>query len=379
MKGKWQFVVLFFLMLVMSGPVASAVEYGGLGGVPANPDPNNPRTKSIFVYTISPGQNKLDGVNVVNNTGEPKTVEVYATDSEIASGGAFACRQKVEPKNNVGSWIRLNQSEIKLEPNTNQILPFEVLVPANTNVGEHNGCLVIQEKDGKTEKSGNGVQLSFRSALRVAITVPGDIIKHADFTDLKVKPGPEKYIISSQLHNKGNVSLDTDVEVFVKNLFGQRVYKNGGAYPLLAQKNPVELDFEFKRPFWGGYYRFSGTAQYNGDPKEPLGGSAPKHVRKLSPTRSIFIWPKLPALALILLAVLIGLTIIYLLVKRRLASQKVAINWETHTVRKGETLIKLAESHNVKWKTIVKINKLCAPYELQKGMKIKLPVNRNNE
>ncbi len=366
--------ILLFLVLLVPGGVAGAVEYGGLGGVPANPDPNNPRTKSIFVYSLSPGASKQDAVNIVNNTAETKTVEVYATDSEVASGGSFACRQKVDPKASVGGWIRLTQEEVKLAPAASQVVPFEVTLPNRVDVGEHNGCIVIQEKGAVPQQSGNGVQLSFRSALRVAITVPGDIVKDVQFTDLEVKRETKKYVITAQLSNKGNVSLDTDVQVTVRNGFNRRVYQNGGIYPLLAQKNPVELNYEFPRPFWGGLYRVSGSAEYNGDANAPLGSSAPKNVRRLSPVRTLIVMPQPLALVILLLIILLLIAIAWMVNRRLRKHRQAAKTWETYTVRKGDTLVKLAERRGVEWRTVAKINKLRAPYDLRKGGTIKLPV-----
>lgn len=364
---------LFFLVLIAPGELVHAVEYGGLGGIPANPDPNNSRTKSIFVYTIASGQAKQDAINVINNTAETKTVEVYATDSEIASGGSFACRQKVDAKNVVGGWIQLSKSEVTLEPNTNQIVPFKVTLPAAVSVGEHNGCLVIQEKSAAPQKAGGGVQLSFRSALRVAITVPGDIKKDVEFTALHIKPESKKYIFTATLTNKGNVSLDTDVRVFVTSWYSHLVYQNGGVYPLLAQKTPVELNFEYPRPFWGGFYKVSAHADYNGDPNERLGSNAPKNVRKVIPTRLLFVMPRSSAVAIELLMLLLLIALVLMIIMRFAGRKKVAKSWHAYTVREGDTVVNLAHNRATKWKTIAKINKLKAPYDLKTGTKIKLP------
>lgn len=373
-RGYW---VTFFIIMVLFAPtLVGAVEYGGLGGVPANPDPNNPRTQSIFVHTISPGESKQDAVNVINNTPDTKVVEVYATDSEVASGGSFACRQKVDQAIAVGSWIRLVETEIELEPNSNKVIPFEVAVPEDADVGEHNGCIVIQAKNGSSEQIGNGVQLSFRSALRVAITIPGDINKDVDFTELVAKQEPKKYVLTAKLSNKGNVSLDTEVKVYIKNWANRPVYENGGVYPLLAQKQPVELNFDFQRPFWGGLYRVSGTAAYNGDESAALGSTTDRDVTRQVPGQLLFIWPQPLAIAIIVAAlILLGALawFIYRKLRKRRRHTK-GIAWRLYQVREGDTLAYLASRLHTDWKTIARKNKLRAPYELKPGTTIKLPV-----
>lgn len=368
-------VIVLFLVALAPGLVVDAVEYGGLGGIPANPDPNNSRTKSIFVFTLEAGAGKQDGVNVVNNTADTKTVEVYAVDSEIASGGSFACRQKVDPKTEVGKWINLSQTEVTLAPSSNQTVNFEIVVPNPVSVGEHNGCIVIQEKADSTEATGNGVQLSFRSAIRVAVTVPGDIKKDVEFTDLRANGEANKYIIRASLSNKGNVSLDTDLKVSVKNLFNREVYQNGGVYPLLAQAQVMDLNFDWPRPFWGGIFRVAGQASYNGDPAVALGQAGDKNVTKTAPSQWLLVGPSPPALALIILILLLILILIWQIIRRNHKRKKVSKNWRSFIVSDGDTVVSLAREHRTKWKTIVKVNRLKPPYELKPGTNIKLPVN----
>src|SRR3990167_154914 len=162
------------LIAALSADVARAVEYGGFGGRPAYPRADNPRTESIFVHTLEPGDIQKEGILTVNNATEQKTMLVYAVDSTPSTGGAFACAQFSEAKKDVGAWITVKKSEVTLEPGTNELVPFSIHVPKNASVGEHNGCIVMQEKKEKAE-DGSGVSLSFRTGLRVAVTIPGEL------------------------------------------------------------------------------------------------------------------------------------------------------------------------------------------------------------
>lgn len=359
--------------------VASAIEYGGLGGLPAYPDPKNPRTKSIFVYILNPGEEKQDGVRIVNNSDKPKTIEVYATDSEIASGGSFACKQKVDAKNQVGDWIKLDKTELTLGPISSEVVRFTITTPDQVSVGEHNGCIVIQEKTEEHQAEENGVQLSFRSALRVAVTIPGDIHKDIEFSDITITEQPSKYIISAYLLNKGNVSLDTSVKIYIKNWFDKTIYQNGGVYPLLTQKDPMELNFEFPKPFWGGLFKVLGTAEYNGDITSQLGASETSTVRRSGPTKYIFIFPHITALAIEILVCVVLLYLTWRLVRRYKNRKVVARTWSAHTAKKGDTVITLAKQYQTTWKSIVRVNKLKPPYILNPGDTIKLPAKKSQD
>ncbi len=163
-----------------------AIEYGGFGGRPAYPRADNPRTESIFIHTLEPGAVQKEGITVINNSSETKTVLVYAADSTPSTGGAFACKQFAEEQTDVGSWVKLTKNEIKLGAGTTQLIPFTITVPENAGVGEHNGCILIQEK--KEKKDGQpGVNLSIRTGLRLAITIPGDIERKLEIMGLDYK------------------------------------------------------------------------------------------------------------------------------------------------------------------------------------------------
>ena len=104
MKKIDKLVIVFFVIAFGALPfVASSVGYGGIGGRPANPDPENPRTSSWFIYNLEPGQQKQDAVEVINNTEEDLVILVYPHDSIKSSDGGFALKQFGNEKTKVGA------------------------------------------------------------------------------------------------------------------------------------------------------------------------------------------------------------------------------------------------------------------------------------
>jgi hypothetical protein len=63
-------VGVFLLFATVS--TAYATESSGVGGKPANPRDDNPRTQSIFVHEISPGSSVDDAILVSNSSGSKK-------------------------------------------------------------------------------------------------------------------------------------------------------------------------------------------------------------------------------------------------------------------------------------------------------------------
>jgi hypothetical protein len=367
---KLALAVLAF-SLVLTGS-AGAVDNGGIGGKPANPRPDNPRSESIFVYELKPGDKFDDAVKVINNTDSVKTLLVYAVDSQASSGGAFACAQKVDTPVSVGSWITLSKDRVSLQPDSSEDVPFTVNVPATASAGESNGCIVVQDAQQTPVQQGNGITLSFRTALRVAITVPGEITKGLSFTNLVVnKLDNDMLRLSVGLRNTGNVSLDTELDVRVKSIFGTTLQKTGGEYPVLANSEAA-FNFEVPQLFWGGLYVAEAVAVFNQDADSSLGETGSTKAIDSQEVR-FFVKPK-PAALLIELAVLslvVGLAAFLLI--RKANTKRLHARSQTVVVEKGDTIQTIANQFGVSWKTIVKLNKLKPPYHVVPGKRIKVP------
>ncbi len=379
MRRKLFSALALISTLITFTAVASAVEYGGIGGVPANPDTNNPRTKSIFVYSLKPGEVKPDGIRVANNTDSSKTIEIYATDSEISSGGSFACSQKVDPKNEVGSWIKFEKAELTLESGTNEVVPFSLNLPQIVDVGEHNGCIVIQEKKDASQGGGNGLQLSVRSALRVVVTVPGEIKKELQISDFHAKSTNRRHTFTVSVQNTGNVSLDTNIQVEVRNIFNRLTYTNGGVYPVLPQKQAFELNYEMDHSFWGGIYRTRATAEYDSDPRSQLGQKGNSITKRSSKTKYIIVAPKPLALLIYLLLISVAVTGSVLFLRRKRHYKEIGENWDDYTVKKNDNIHQLASKNNIGWKKIATVNNIKPPYVLEPKSIIKLPPKPKKE
>lgn len=359
------------VIAIFLGSASSAYAQNGLGGRPANPNPEIPRSSSIFIHTLAAEEVAEDAVMVSNDSPEEQTIEVYATDGMITGTGAFSCRQQAEDKQGVGSWIKLSESDATLAPGEQKEIPFTITMPAQADVGEHNGCIVFQAKEQNVDEAEN-MQLRFRSAVRLAIVVPGDIRKELSINTFDVSHENGGYSYTTSLQNTGNVSIDTDIQVVLKSLFGGEVYRNGGEYPVLARE---ELDLQFRQdeaPFWGGFYTAQAMATYDTNP-QVFGVQENESLETIDgPARTIFITPAPAALVVyVLILAAIGLVGYYLIITAR--RRKEHDQWQSHTVKDHETLASLADARTVSWKRIAKANKLKPPYAIQSGDRIKLP------
>jgi hypothetical protein len=371
-------VAILLITLVTAPSIASAINYGGVGGRPAFPNSDNPRTQSIFIYQLKPGQQANDGVRILNNTNQVQTVTLDAVDSEVASGGAFTCKQAVDPKTDVGAWIQLQSTTITLAPNSSQVVPFTISVPQSNNidVGEHDGCITIQAaSQTATQSSHAGILLSFRSATRVVVTIPGKIVKKLSIDNVKVNPAKGGiYQVTPTISNGGNVSLDTSLKVSLVSFFGLNIESTKeGTSPVLP-RSVASWNYNIQQPFWGGFYRARITAVYNNNPTTNLGTNQNSNQQIKSLDSAIFFAAPTLAGGLAELGIVLAIIILLMwIIRKQVHHRQVRHHWQDYSVKSGDTIENLAMKFGISWKKIAKVNKVKPPYDLRKGKKLKLP------
>lgn len=386
---------------VMSFLLAPAVfaASGGVGGRPANPDPDNPRTQSIFIYTLSPGGSKSDQLYLSNGGDTDEIVQLYAVDGTVSNTGAFTCKQEVEPRTDIGKVVTLSKTEVLVPANGNTLVDFSVRLPQVIDVGEHDGCIVIQKKEDTSQQPTGSIQVHTRTAVRVAVIVPGEVHRQVEITDFTAvssyKKGQNTYIgpqVVFGLKNTGNVSADVAVNVHIRDMFGNEMHSPGGSsqktffsgqYPVIAGTTfTVNYDTEYQ-PFFGGWYKVKADIVYNKQAGTFGVNSSGEVLRAETGEITIFFWPSTWFFVILALLVLSTLSFIgWRIMQTRDAKKRardslkhpaVKIMWGPYEVKEGDTLEQLAAKSGVAMGKIAAMNKLQAPYALEAGQKIYLP------
>lgn len=362
--------------LVAFAPQAALAQSIGIGGRPANPDPNNARTKSIFVKTIEPGASASDAVEVMNNTAQPQTVIVYATDSTVSSGGAFACAQANDPVKGAGGWVQLSSSSVEVPANGTTKVPFTITAPKNAEPGEQDACIILQQKKDTTVQSGIG--LSFRTGIRVAILIPGNIVKAITPLGLSVQQKDNQIITTPRVKNTGTVSVDATVHTQIESLFGTSITSQDSVFPVLRGEES-EWNISANQPFWGGVYKAHYDISYDKSNNFLQQDSKVQQIELVDgQTVYFFVFPVVGAL-LIELTILAGVGVgIFFLVRKLRRDRQVQSKWTTHKVT-TEQLADIAAHHHVSWKLLAQVNSIKAPYHLKAGQVIKVPSQEAHE
>jgi hypothetical protein len=363
--------LITFMCLTALWQVSSTVALGGIGGRPAHPDPANPRSSSIFIYTLNSGEEKQDQVLLSNSSNREQTIALYAVDATTTNTGSLACRQQVEARRDVGVWVVPATQEVTLASGGEKKISLAIKVPANATPGEHNGCLVFQQKNDAGESHGN-IRIHTRQAVRIAITVPGRIHKQLAIERFTVAT-QQAQLFDITVRNNGNVSADTNVRVVLRDMFGQTLYQNGGTYPIFGG-NRLALHFRnATAPFWGGIYTAQATIQYDKRPGVFSLSDKNQLLTLTSQRTYLFTMPAPPVLiATIVCIALVGLAIGWKIRQRRLIRHLQA-DAHHYTVQHGDTLETIAQAHDISWKKLAAANKLAPPYQLHAGQQLKTP------
>jgi len=245
-------ILLSIAIFLLTVNITRAADMGGLGIYPANPDPDIPLSSSWFIYNLVPGEEKQDVVNIQNTSEETLTAKVYPVDATTTADGAFALLDEKENKEDMGAWVKLPISEITLAPGESRQVPFTVRIPADASTGSHLGGIVIQNLQ---VKEGKGVNIVTRVGVRIYETVPGNLVRLLDLTDLSWKLVNDKVNLVFNLENKGNVHLDLIGKItYVNALTGKTVNEVDADLRTVLPGKPTKVPFVWqKTPLAGSY------------------------------------------------------------------------------------------------------------------------------
>ena len=232
------YAVLPVLLALLFGavPAARAADNGNWSVYPASSELGR---RPYFYLSADPGSTLTDQVTVSNRTAGPLTFRLYAADAyNTARDGGFAVRAPNEKQHGIGAWARPARDRVTVPAHGSVTVPYTVTVPEAAEPGDHPGALVAL--DERISPSTGQVAVGVRQAVGARVylrvngpTVPALSVENIEFThDQPLVPGTgeSSALISYELYNRGNVTLNPAVALKAEGLFGrdllQRNLKN---------------------------------------------------------------------------------------------------------------------------------------------------------
>lgn len=366
---------------MMAGLSSQASAQGNIGGRVTNPNPKNPRSNSIFIYSMKLGQSKTDQLTVVNSTDKKQTIAIGSVDGVVTNTGAFTCRQEVEPTRDSGGWVNLSEDKVTLKAGERKDINFTVKVPQKADVGEHNSCLTLQSDGDSADSDSSGLRIHMRQAIRMAVTIPGDLKRELAISSFQAttKDGSPKYDMT--VKNDGNVSADVNMYVSLSNIFGREVDGAGGEYPVLPGGSLEQSFVSSFRPLFGGIYKAQPSIEF--DTRFGVYGtqnSTDKQLKTIAgDSAKVILLPTVAGWLIIIGIVSAVVATIWLLTNKLRHHRNLRSSLKTYTVKPGDSLQSLADDRDIQWRDIARINKISAPYTLSTGDIIQLPIKKSKK
>jgi hypothetical protein len=190
--------------------------------------PAGPGNRDWFSYTLEPGAVFGDVVAISNLGTRPIRFVIYATDVHgVKDVGGLAPQRDDEAATDVGTWIRLADTDYVVEPGTRIDVPFSVTVPADAEPGDHVGAiLAIDADDARSEiPDGNGTEFNVRTRVgaRIYVRVSGPVTPAIQIEDMSVERDGGRATIAWDISNTGNVRLVPSAEVRITGFLGREI------------------------------------------------------------------------------------------------------------------------------------------------------------
>lgn len=184
--------------------------------------------RGTYSYELEPDGIASDWIAVTNYSRRPVRVRLTARDATTTTSDAYAVQPTSQKAREVGSWIALARTRLRLPARSTTRVPFRVGVPPTARPGDHPGAIVLSLLADRSSPSAKSVVVEHRVGLRVDVRVPGALEPRLTVTGLTShyrggwSPfGRGDVDVSYTLRNEGNVILGaTDQQVVLDRPVG---------------------------------------------------------------------------------------------------------------------------------------------------------------
>lgn len=378
-KNKNYYLILAIISIgILFIPLFSrAITAEGVGVSPAYPNPDVKGSDVWFVYNLDRGESITDYLKLVNvSTEKTMKVKIYPVDAVVSSQGVFNPLDEADPRQDIGAWIKMSEPEVSLAPQETRLIPFTLTIPEDASVGDHLGA-IIAEKGELTPSGQAGLSIKTRVGIRVWNTVPGEIVKNLQISNVTWEIKNKKISEKPTTLEKIRTALGLNKEGFITLSL-----KNDGNVHLMPKGN-IEISDIF-----GGWVATLdnislGTSALNQTTTVPVKWEKPSLFSHLTAKITVFYGDNQTATAKksfwiipwTLLSIVILLAMIFVFGKLfwRLYYAKLKLKMTPYTVAEKETLTEIADKFNIKWEKLARINNLKPPYVLRKDETIFIP------
>jgi hypothetical protein len=242
--------------------IAPTLEFSGLAISPF-----------LIETQIQPGESQVHTITLFNTTDAPLPFDISINDFTVEkrTGQAkfLTTGESGDPRYSLSSWVVItNQPDFTLLPKAQTEIKFTITAPKDAEPGTHYGGILFARKPGDVSGSGPKVTQKVGAIILAKLGQAKEQGRIANFyTETRGSSQERTFALTFQ--NIGNVHLKPKGEVYIHNIFGQKVgniYVNRDAENVLPE---TERDFSSVwTPSKWAFGRYTATATlYFGNPK----------------------------------------------------------------------------------------------------------------
>lgn len=174
---------------------------------------DEPRAHIYIVDHLNPGDEIVRRFEVTNYSDERRDVQLYPGAATVDKTG-FTFAEENRARNELTSWVRIQQNAVALDPKASATLTVTVTVPLDATVGEHYGVLWA-ELPAQPDPAANVMNVG-RAGIRMYISIGPGGEPRSDFTlsDLRGAraPGGDPEVVAT-VRNTGGRALNLHGEL----------------------------------------------------------------------------------------------------------------------------------------------------------------------
>jgi len=229
-------------------------------------------------YTVSPGATASGTISVTSTAQEPVELRVYTADAvrgaEPAENYDYSEEPGAEPRSLL-PWITFSPDHLTLQPGETGQVSYEIKVPTDATLsGSYWATIFVSNANASATLPvqpseagvGMGINIQFRYATFLSVTIKGTDTRELKFTELKLEQNGPWFDVTAAIQNTGNSIARPATWLEVRDTAGVTVYR-GESSPCNVLPESTRLQkYEVRQPLPAGEYLLMAIADY-GAPK----------------------------------------------------------------------------------------------------------------
>lgn len=261
--------------LALAGPAVAAPETGDLDFMvrPAA-DASTTAEGGYFVLDATPGAVVTQALEVRNDSDKAIQLRLAAVDAVTGPLGGASFGLTDDTATRTGSWVRLDQTSVSLQPDASARLPFTVTVPPDVESGQHLAGISVAAVEpasvttGTTAGAGATIDIRMRRLLAVQVNLPGATAPELAVRGVRAVAGPQGLHLEVDIENVGSALTQAQGTLTLAGEDFTRDFEVDTFVPRTAITYPVEWTSAARKGTYAAAVeiRYDGrTATWQGD------------------------------------------------------------------------------------------------------------------